>query len=70
MELRATKRKQRLARGIPANEYKKHMRLRVISGDIPKPAKAMYIDVLKISAKWAKEFQRFWDLPDDFEVSA
>lgn len=70
LALRATKREQRLARGIPAKEYKKQMRQRVIASDIPKPAKAMYIDVLKISAKWAEEFRRFWDLPDDFEVSA
>lgn len=70
LELRSNKRKQRLARGIPAKLYKEQMRRRVVEGDIPTPAKALYIDVLHISKKWAEEFRTFWSLPDDFEVSA
>ena len=63
-------RKQRLSRAIPAAQYKAQARERLVSGDIPLPAKAMYRDVLKISEKWRNEFIGFWALPDDYEVPA
>jgi acetone carboxylase alpha subunit len=69
-ELRAAKRRERLERGIPAAEYKRQVRERLIGGDIPNPAKALYRDVLKISEKFATEFRTFWELPDDYEVPA
>jgi N-methylhydantoinase B/oxoprolinase/acetone carboxylase alpha subunit len=67
-KLRAAIRAQRFARAIPAQEYKEKVRERIVSGDLPIPAKALYADVLKISAKWRREFTTFWDLPEDFEV--
>jgi N-methylhydantoinase B/oxoprolinase/acetone carboxylase alpha subunit len=67
--LREEKRRERLARGLPAAEYKRRVRERLVSGDIPQPAKALYRDVLRISQKWAREFREFWDLPEDFEVA-
>ena len=68
--LRARHRKDRLARAIPASEYKARVRERLITGDIPAPAAALYRDVLRFSAKWAAEFRTFWELPDDYEVPA
>jgi acetone carboxylase alpha subunit len=66
--LRAEHRRQRLQRAIPAAEYKKRQRERLLAGDIPVPARAMYRDVMEVSPAWATEFRTFWDLPDDFEV--
>ena len=49
-ELRTEKRRQRLERGIPAAEYKRRMKERLIAGDILEPARALYADVLAVSA--------------------
>lgn len=67
--LRAQHRRERLARGVPADDYKRLQRERVVDGDIPAPARAMYRDVMAISPAWAKEFRSFWDLPEGFEVA-
>jgi acetone carboxylase, alpha subunit len=67
-ELRSSKRRERLSRGMPAAAYKRQMRERVLAHDFPQPAAAMYRDVLKISDKFAKEFRSFWDLPEDYTV--
>jgi acetone carboxylase, alpha subunit len=67
--LREQKRKERLERAIPAAEYKGRIRERIVAGDLPKPAKALYADVLQVSEKFAAEFRSFWDLPEDFVVS-
>jgi acetone carboxylase alpha subunit len=67
--LRAEHRRQRLARGVPAAEYKRHERERLISGDVPETARAMYRDVMEVSPTWAAEFRSFWDLPEGFEVN-
>ena len=67
--LRAQHRRERLQRAVPAAEYKSRERERLISGDIPEPARAMYRDVMQISSIWAAEFRSFWDLPEGFEVS-
>jgi len=67
-ELRREKRRQRLARGIPATEYKLRARERVLARDFPAPVMALYQDVLARSEKFAAEFKAFWNLPDDYEV--
>jgi acetone carboxylase alpha subunit len=67
--LRAEHRRQRLERAVPASEYKRHQRERLLSGDIPSPARAMYRDVMQVSPSWAAEFRTFWDLPEDFQVA-
>lgn len=69
-ELRAEKRRQRLARGVPAQEYKRRARERVLAKDFPLPVRRLYADVLARSAKFAAEFKRFWELPEDYEVTA
>jgi len=66
--LRALKRRERLARGVPASAYKRQMRERVVAHDFPRPAAALYRDVLRISPKFAREFRTFWDLPDDYTL--
>ncbi|MEI7742612.1 MAG: 5-oxoprolinase, partial [Chloroflexota bacterium] len=65
---RVEMRRERLARAIPAAEYKAKARERVVAKDFPKPVRAMYSDVIRISRKFATEFRSFWDLPDDYEV--
>ena len=69
-ELRAERRKQRLERGVPAPEYKRRTRERVLEKDFPLPVRRLYADVLARSEKFATEFRTFWDLPDDYEVQA
>lgn len=69
-ELRAEKRRERLARGVPAQEYKRRARERVLAKDFPFPVRRLYADVLARSAKFAAEFKRFWELPEDYEVTA
>jgi len=69
-ELRSQKRRERLARGIPAQEYKRRARERVLAKDFPLPVRRLYADVLARSERFASEFKRFWDLPDDYEVTA
>ena len=65
---RAEIRALRRSRGLPAVEYKARARERVLARTFPEPVRAMYSDVLRISAKFATEFRTFWDLPDDYEV--
>lgn len=60
-------RRKRLEHAIPASEYKKQMRERVYSGDLPSVAKNLYRDLLANSAKFRGEFLAFWDLPEDFQ---
>ena len=67
-QLRKSKRLERLARGIPAKDYKRQMRERVLARDFPLPAAALYRDVLAISPKFANEFKSFWALPDDYTI--
>jgi acetone carboxylase, alpha subunit len=66
--LRLLRRQERLARGVPAQEYKARVRQQLISGDVPPPARALYRDVLAFSPTWAAEFRRFWSLPDDYQM--
>ncbi len=61
---------ERLRRSVPARQYKEQARERLLAGDIPAPARALYRDVLAVSPGWAREFRSFWDLPEDFEVPA
>lgn len=68
-ERREEIRAQRRERGVPAAEYKARARKRIVEGDLPAPAKALYRDVMRISAKWRREFTSFWELAEDFEVT-
>jgi acetone carboxylase alpha subunit len=65
-KLREARRKERLARGIPAKEYIKSVREKVVSGNIPSVAKNCINESLRISPKFLGEFREFWGLPDDF----
>ncbi len=67
-QLRAERKKQRLERAIPAAEYKRRARERVLEKDFPLPVRRLYADVLAKSEKFATEFRTFWDLPDDYGV--
>lgn len=69
-ERRADIRRERLERSVPAAEYKRAARERVLAKDFPVPVRRLYADVLAKSAKFASEFRSFWDLPEDYEVEA
>jgi acetone carboxylase alpha subunit len=69
-QLRRERREQRLARGVPAQEYKQQARKRILAKEFSPPVRAFYSDVLVKSEKFARQFREFWDLPDDYEVGA
>jgi len=66
--LRQRRREQRRKDGIPASEYRARMRERVQRGEFAPPVKRMYLDVLRKSAKFAREFRTFWNLPEDWTM--
>ena len=67
VELRRTARGQRLERGRPASEVVIEQRERVLTGDLPGPAKAALNAYLDHSESFRTEFREFWGLGDDFD---
>jgi acetone carboxylase alpha subunit len=65
---RAELRRRRLARAVPAQQYKRQMRERLLDRELPEHTRDMFSDVLAASAGFRTRFTEFWDLPDDFEV--
>jgi len=65
-ELREKKRKERLAKGMPAKEWWQKRRQDIISGKLPPLLKEMYNDSLAKGQRWPGEFRAFWQLPRDF----
>ena len=65
-KLREERKKERKLKGIPASEYKKNIREKILRGDIPDKPKTMFNDILSISDKFLHEFKEFWNLPEDF----
>lgn len=59
-------RKKRLEQGIPAQEYKKGIRARIMAGDMPPVPKDTYNDCFSRSEKFLNEFKEFWELDDSF----
>lgn len=71
--LRAARRRERLGRAIPAQDYRDAVRQKLISGklfdgDKLLPALRMYQDVMSFSDEWARRFREFWDLPEEFVI--
>lgn len=67
-ELRNTRRRERLAAAIPADEYRQRARQRLMDGDIPAPTRRMYNDLLENHSYFGDRMREFWDLPDDFLI--
>jgi acetone carboxylase alpha subunit len=66
-ELRRQRKAERLARAIPARDYIRINREKILKGDIPPVPKACLQGCLGVSRKFLSEFKEFWGLPEDFE---
>ncbi len=64
--LREKRRRERLAKGIPAKEWWQVRRQDIIEGKMPPLLKKAYNGSLEKGQVWAEEFRKFWDLPRDF----
>jgi len=58
---------QRGQRGVPAKDWWKAERERIMKKELSEPVQRMYRESMSISIPWAEEFRAFWELPDDFE---
>lgn len=61
-------RRERLARGLPADEHRRRGRERLLAREVPEHVHAMLSDVLAASPGFRDRFTAFWDLPFDYEV--
>lgn len=66
--LRAERRRQRLAEAMPAEEYLRRTRARLVAGDVSTPTRRMYNDLLENSPRFAALMREFWQLEDDFLI--
>ncbi len=66
--MRDEMRQKRKKRGIPASGYLKKERERILKGKFSQVVKEMYNDSFRLSPKFAGEYRKFWNLPDDFET--
>ncbi|MDD5700844.1 MAG: hydantoinase B/oxoprolinase family protein [Dehalococcoidales bacterium] len=64
--LRADKRKERLAKGVPAEKWWKDRRQDLIDNRMPLLVRQMYNDSLSKGQRWSQEFRDFWQLEKDF----
>ena len=66
--LRAERRRERLERALPAEEYKRRARERLTEGRVSAPVRRMYNDLLENNERFAQRMREFWGLPEDFLV--
>jgi acetone carboxylase alpha subunit len=66
-QLRNQRKAERLARGIPARDYIRINREKILKGDIPPVPKSCLRNCIKASGKFLTEFKEFWDLSENFE---
>jgi acetone carboxylase, alpha subunit len=67
-KLRQAKRKQRLSRSVPAEEWWQKARQRLLKKDIDPLLLEMYRSSMKLSQNFTREFKDFWALPNDFAL--
>ena len=60
-------REARGRRAVPVREWMKQERQRVLDHDMIEPMQRMYAESMRLSERWAREFRRFWELPEDFD---
>jgi acetone carboxylase alpha subunit len=65
--LRENYREERKKRGIPAQEYIRREREKVLNGNLPPTSKQCLNDSLALSESFLKTFTEFWDLPEGFK---
>jgi len=67
-KLREMKRKERLARGVPVEQWWQKARQRILDKDLDPLLLEMYQSSMKLSEGFTREFKDFWDLPDEFTL--
>ena len=65
-KLREARREERLARGVPVQEWWQKSRQRLVEHNIDAKLLEMYGSSAKLSPSFAQEFKDFWVLPDDY----
>lgn len=65
-KLREDKRKQRLSRGVPVEQWWQKSRQRLESKDIDPLLTEMYHSSMKLSESFTQDFKDFWALPAEF----
>lgn len=65
--LRRALRAERLARGVPAQQYRERVREELLHKSLPPPTARMYQDLLPFSPEFRQWFLGFWGLPDDWQ---
>jgi acetone carboxylase alpha subunit len=66
--LRRERRLERLRDALPADEYRRRERERLLEGRIGTPVQRCYNDLLRSSPTFARRFREFWELPEGFVV--
>lgn len=59
-------RAERAARAVPAAEFLREERARILDGDLDPVVRLMYNESMDLSERWGDWFREFWDLPPDF----
>lgn len=67
-EFRKAKRKERLAKGVPAKEWWEKARQRVVDRRWDSQITEMYQSSMRLSESFTQEFKDFWALPEDFNM--
>lgn len=65
-KLREEKRKERLSRGVPVEEYWQKTRQRVVEKDLDPLLTEMYQSSMKLSESFTQEFKDFWALSEEW----
>ncbi|NQT47791.1 MAG: hypothetical protein HQ578_02315, partial [Chloroflexi bacterium] len=67
-KLREAKRKQRLSRGVPVEQWWQKSRQRLLNKDLDPLLLEMYQSSMKLSEGFTRELKDFWALPEDFTL--
>ncbi len=60
-------REERGSKAVPAREWMKEERQRILGHDMIEPVQRMYAESMRLSERWAEEFRSFWELPEGFD---
>jgi len=63
-----TLKKERLEKSLPFDEYWEQERKKITENRLNEVVTRMYLESIKLSKKWGKEFLEFWKLPEDFQI--
>ena len=67
-ELRAKIMIERKEKSMSFEEFYEYEKNKILSDKLSAPVKRMYSESLQLSVGWAKEFRKFWNLEDDFNM--